>query len=365
MNLDFLSRVNIIAVGVERYLSLRPLSGPSSDLENIRRVLVSSPETALFSESQFVGIMNPTSDALRAQIGTYILGRSAPGDILIFYFSGHGMPVGSSDFGFCTVDTMIHPGANAVLPLTVVKFSDLMETLLTMGVIPIIIIDACYSGTVGSAVISSNEAINMIHSEVQTSFASNYALFCSCSPIQSSLDSPQGGIFSRILFEVLGNGVSSLQRGTDIVSIKDIYRPVMELIERNAFEATPRLYLGETFSDFPIARNVLYSPQTYSFVGHLKRIVEELWHNGNDRELSPREILDLCGSGAYGNHQKLSLNPWMLVENSPGSKKRRLTERGRLFVQGKLQIPKTIEKDPNSDAWRPTSNSVMVSIDTA
>jgi len=155
MNSEFLSRVNIIAVGVENYQHMRPLFGPSSDLDNIRRVLVSSSDTALFNERQFVELRNPTSDELRSHIGTYILGRSAPGDILVFYFSGHGVSVGSTDFGFCTVDTLIHPGPNTVLPLTVVTFSDLLETLSVMGVIPVFIIDACYSGTVGNAVVSS------------------------------------------------------------------------------------------------------------------------------------------------------------------------------------------------------------------
>jgi hypothetical protein len=363
MNPEFLSRVNIIAVGVERYHYMRPLFGPRSDLENLHRVLVSSPDTALFEDQQFVELLNPTCDELRSQIGAYILGRSASGDILIFYFSGHGISIGNTDFGFCTVDTMIHPGSNTVLPLTVVKFSELLETLAVMDVIPVIIIDACYSGMVGNVVLSSNEAINHIHQGIQKSAASSYALLCSCSPIQASFDSPQGGIFSQILYDVLNNGVPNLRRESDVVGVKDIYRPIVDVIERNAYDATPRLYVGETFPDFPIAKNILFSPQTYSFVGHLKRIVEVLWNNEVERELSPREILDLCGQGAYGNHQKLSLGPWMLVENSPGSKNRRLTDRGRLFAQGRLEIPRTIVKEPGTQAWKPAPNSPMIRID--
>jgi len=79
MNPEFLSRVNIIAVGVEKYQHMRPLFGPSSDLDNIRRVLISSSDTALFNERQFIELRDPTSEELRSHIGSYILGRSAPG----------------------------------------------------------------------------------------------------------------------------------------------------------------------------------------------------------------------------------------------------------------------------------------------
>jgi hypothetical protein len=106
----------------------------------------------------------------------------------------------------------------------------------------------------------------------------------------------------------------------------------------------------------------MFSPQSYSFVGHLKCIIDALWNNGNEQILTPRKILDLCGQGAYGNHQKLSLGPWDLVENSSGSKNRRLTNRGRLFAQGKLKIPRTIEKDPVSGEWKAAPGSIDVDI---
>ena len=203
MGSEMLSRVTIMAVGVERYQNMRPLFGPSSDIENIKKLLISSPETALFEERQFIGALNPSSDDLRSKINTYTLGRAAPGDILVFYFSGHGISIGRADFGFCVIDTQIHPGQNTVLPFTVVKFSDILESLSVMGVIPVIIIDACYSGVAGKVLIPPHDAIVQIHNGIRRSAASNYALLCSCSEFQSSSDSPKGGVFSRLLFQII------------------------------------------------------------------------------------------------------------------------------------------------------------------
>ncbi len=352
MSIELLSRVTILAVGVERYENIRPLYGPRSDLEKIHQLLVSSSKTALFSEQQFIQLYNPSSNDLRSCINAYTLGRSAVGDILVLYFSGHGIPIGNSDFGFCTIDTMVHPGSNVVLPFTVVRLSELLESLSVMSVIPVIIIDACYSGLAGNAVISPHDAISHIHQGIRKSAASNYALLCSCSEYQVSLDSSHGGIFSQLLFDVLSDDMSFAKKRSHLISLKEIYQPLLEAMERQSYDATPRFYIGDTLPNFPLVKNIRFSPQSYSFVGHLHCVIQALWNNGNDRELSLSQIQDMCGMGAYGNHQKLSLEPWGLVENAPNSKrKRRLTHNGKLFAKGKLKIPKTIEKDPSTGKW--------------
>jgi len=161
---------------------------------------------------------------------------------------------------------------------------------------------------------------------------------------------------------VLQNGLPDLREDPHVVGLRGMYPPLVNLIESHSFDSTPRLYIGDTLKDFPLARNVQYSPQTYSFVAHLQCIVLALWNEGAERELRPSDIRDICGYGAYGNHQKLSLDPWGLVENSPNSKNRRLTKNGRLFVQGKGKIPKTILKDPATNLWVPDPESPLIDI---
>jgi len=362
MDSEMISRVTVLAVGVENYSEMRRLRGARKDIENLHRLLVTSPKTALFNQHQFIKLLNPTSEELRKQISDYTLGRSARGDILVFYFSGHGVPVGRNDFGFCTTDSRIHPGVDSVLPLTVVRFSDLLETTGIMDVTPVIIIDACYSGIVGKAV-SPHNAITTLHEEIQKANASNYVLLCSCSDLQSTLDSPTGGIFSRCFFDVIKKGIPSSENGSSSITLKQIYQSLKRLVESQSGDATPRLFLGETFSDFPMAKNVQYKAQSYSIIS-LKCVINVLWNNGNEQEFSASEILDRCGRGAYANHNKLSLEPWQLVEDSPVTKKRRLTDRGRSFAQGKLSIPRKIEKDLSKDKWIDSPGTPFIKIDS-
>jgi hypothetical protein len=100
--------------------------------------------------------------------------------------------------------------------------------------------------------------------------------------------------------------------------------------------------------------------RTERFSPYLKRIIQHLWNDGDPREASISEFLEHIGAGAYGNHSKLCLAPWRLVEKGEASSVRRLTERGISFAKGELQIPHIILKDPESQEWAPHPETEML-----
>ncbi len=51
MDEKLIQRVTMLAVGVEKYQNMRPLKGPRKDIQNLRHVLVYSPETALYEKT--------------------------------------------------------------------------------------------------------------------------------------------------------------------------------------------------------------------------------------------------------------------------------------------------------------------------
>jgi len=357
------ARVTILAIAVEDYAYMNPLRGSKKDIENFYELMVINPKTALYRGNQFIKLLNPTSAQIRELVSNYANQRTALGDILIFYFSGHGVAVGHRDFGFCTIDTQFYSIAPIVLPLTVFRFSELLDAISDVDVAPVVIVDACYSGKAGGALISATTAINLMQEKMKMVSASNNALLCSCSDIQTSLNSTKfGGLFSRGIYEIASHGILSDRQAPYLLGLRQIYRPLAEFIERETDDSSPRLYLGETLLEFPLVKNVKYSPQSYVFVGHLKSVIDALWNDGNPIELKAREILKLCGQGSYGNHSKLSLEPWQLVETAPKPVRRRLTPKGLLFAQGKIKIPKSIEKDPTTGDWIPSPETVCVGI---
>ena len=104
------------------------------------------------------------------------------------------------------------------------------------------------------------------------------------------------------------------------------------------------------------------NPKVERFVPYMRNIILYIWNNGENREVSREQIRNDVGVGAYGNHKKLRLNPWNLLEESPYDKNIRLTERGILFAKGELKIPqKIVQKRPDTD-WITDEKSRDVSI---
>jgi len=362
-DLLLLSRVKILAVGVSRYEDpyFKYLNGPNRDIARLRELLVENSSTALFQSQQFADICDPDSNELRQFLSDYIMGRSAENDILLFYFSGHGVPIGRGDFGFCTRDTRIHPLSNVPLPLSVVKFSELLSSISLANIIPIIVIDACYSGMAGRALpMSPVDAIASIRDQLHTVVASSYALLCSCADNQTTIDTPDGGLFSFYLHQVASEGLPSSERNEPRLALRDIFSRLQERVLRYTGDVVPRLYLGPTLPEFPFVMNVQFSLHRYTLSTSYIRILEALWNRGDERDLSPEEIRSSCGNGAYGNHNKLSFAPWDLVETIPNSKRRRLTERGKQFIQNVLAIPRTVVQDPRTDQVVAAEDTVYV-----
>ena len=361
---DLRSRVTIMAVGVNKYRDshLKGLKGPHRDLDNLRNLLVKNPKTAIYQSKQFIELRDPDSFELRTKINEYVMSRSAEGDIFLFYFSGHGVPIGRDDFGFCTTDTIVHPKSGITLPLSVVKFSEILSSLNPGNIIPVIIIDACYSGIAGKRLtIPPVEAISTIQNQVHTMSASSYGLLCSCSELDTSIDTASGGIFSKYLVEILSEGFPSSEINSHELTLQDIFPKLNEKVLGYSGDTIPRLYLGPTLPKLPLAHNSQFKARKLPLTPQYIKILEALWNNGNERILSPEEISQLCGKGAYGNHSKLSLEPWGLVENvDDNPKKRRLTLRGKQFIQNKLSVPRTIVQDPQTKKATAAENSILV-----
>lgn len=333
------TQVSIIAVGVESYQFMPRLSGPKSDVDRFVHLLSECQSTSLYNQAQVFSMINPDSNTLRACVNNYLINRSAQGDILIFYFSGHGIPIGSFDFGFCTTDSRTHDNTGSVLPFTVIRFRDLLDSLRVMNVTPFVIIDACYSGQVGSALnLSPSDAIHNMQSEITKQNATNYALFCSCSDRQVSSGNANGGYFSQVIFTILSEGYTTKNSDESVIYIKYIYEETIRRAASIFTEAIPQLFLGDTMPSVPLVKNIGFTPKQERFSPYMGRIVLELWNNGNEQELSREEILSIVGPGAYANHSKLD-DIWSLVEENPNSHKIRLTERGRQFVKGEITIP--------------------------
>ncbi|MBM7846194.1 hypothetical protein [Herpetosiphon giganteus] len=96
-----------------------------------------------------------------------------------------------------------------------------------------------------------------------------------------------------------------------------------------------------------------------TFASYYKDLLLYLWNNGTPRTIIKSQIYQLVGASAYGNHNKLSLAPWALVENCDRNKARCLNQRGIEFIQGQLQIPLIIVRD-ETEIWRADTGTRLI-----
>jgi hypothetical protein len=355
-----LDRTNVIAVGVSDYDELENLEGPSWDMEMVSEIFMQNDDISLFDEDVVTELENPTSTQFRNAIAEYVEKRSARGDILILYFTGHGCILPSGSFGFCLKDAKVGVDDAGIFPITAVPLDEVVSTFAIADVHPVFILDACFSSA--NSPQSASVAPSNIEDTLRRSNADTYALLASSSSYSVSMDTPEGGAFTQALYQILTSGFSDDEgRRYPVITLAQLAAPLQEELSRMGVPLS-RCYVGRDFPILPIVKNANFEPQSESFAPYMRKIVELLWQDGKPREAELSEFSTKIGQGAYANHSKLSLAPWALLEDAGTNKVRRLTSKGKKFAAGEISIPKNIERDPFSGNWRRASDSQLVRI---
>ncbi|MBM9576217.1 caspase family protein [Leptospira sp. 201903070] len=350
------NRVSIILVGVNAYRHIPRLTGPEQDVDNFAKILTEDTRLSIYSTTVIRKIINPSSADLRLAISDYALSRSAINDILVFYFSGHGVTIGNREFGLCTIDTNVNRETNLALPSTLVRFRDIIETLSVAKVDPVFIIDACYSGLAGENLLRTYQELKK---DIQAETGSAYALLCSSTKYESTPDGRFGGPFlNQIKKTIESRNFGTKSKKKPKLMIKDLFPALRAAIE-SSDDITPLLFIGDTLPDFPIAKNIYYKPNEVSIQSSHKEVLLLLWNNGNVKEISMSE-LSAISSSVYTTYNKLSYKPaWGLIEDV-SQNIRKLSEKGIQFMNGEITIPLTIQKNYENGDWEPASGAIFV-----
>jgi len=229
----------IFIIGVSNYKYLRKLQGPEKDIENLKKILSEQPSTRLYEKEQFITLSDPTSHQLRESVLNFSSRRTAHGDIVIFYFSGHGGVIAGGDFVLCTIESRKNQSLDSgLLSTSGVLFTDIVRTFSSVDIRPFFIIDACFSGT--SALSAGFQIGQVIQNEAYT-FGSTYGLLCSSNPEAETKDLPEGGICTLRLCEIIESGIGgAIYKNKPILTISDVSTSLIDrLAIDGSFAASP------------------------------------------------------------------------------------------------------------------------------
>ena len=352
------SRFAAIAIGNGNYQYLNRLHGPETDVSTIHDLLCVDKETALIPEKNFKSLVNVPCSVARDTLIEFVAGRSAANDILLFYFSGHGVPIGNNDLGLCMVDSQVHQGLNVPISLSMIRFSELVETLAAVKVDPIVILDACYSGYAG---VQMHQVFSVLNGTIQAGTGSAYALLCSSTKNEATLDLGISSSFSKVLARVAKQGLGdATNRNKGVIYLHDLFPRLRSEVEAT-IDIEAQLFIGKTLPEFGFVRNSQFRLRSESLTKGHKTALLGFWNGGNPRDVTVAELQKL-GSTVHTTYGKLRYAPaWALIEYLD-SKSRRLTERGKQFLEGNLKIPYTIVRKADSQDWEPAENTRYVGI---
>src|SRR5205814_10366095 len=137
-----------------------------------------------------------------------------------------------------------------------------------------------------------------------------------------------GGAFTKAIYEVVSTGLSDAKhKQLPVLELGDLTKSVQTKLEKDGMPLS-KLYTSADLPGFPLVKNVAFQARTESFMPYHRETLKLMWNDGKPRTVTLSEINTRVGAGAYGNHSKLSLAPWALVEDGKNTRERRLTERG-------------------------------------
>ena len=134
----------LVSVGTFTHQDLEPLPKSSADVDAMKQILL-DPEIGSFNPSDITVLKDPLKRDLEAGIYNLFLNNRQRDDLLLFYFSGHGIVAENGKFYFSSHETEKRNGK--LLPYTTVASSDVHEWMIkSRSRRQVLILDCCHSG---------------------------------------------------------------------------------------------------------------------------------------------------------------------------------------------------------------------------
>lgn len=259
-----------LLVGVSHCVSgFEPLPAAVRDVEALRSVLEDS-ERGGFDEVQV--LTDPAFFVLRKAIGTLFANR-AETDLLLFYFSGHGIADEYGRFYFTTAETQ--SGANGRTDLTTTLEASFIHE--QMGRCDserqVVILDCCHSGAFPEGM--KARGAETIDFERQLGGAGRVVL-ASSSALDYSFEreGEDLAIYTRYLVEGIRTGAADLDED-GYVSVDELHEYVRKKVQKAAPSMQPERYVFRDGEKIKLAKAVVADPER-----QYRKLVEQYSEEG-------------------------------------------------------------------------------------
>ncbi len=296
-----------LLIGVSEYSEgLRPISSAILDVEAMRRVL-EHPDMGAFD--QVTVLPNPDKGSMEKAVEDLFANRQRD-DLVLLYFSGHGLKDQDAKFFLSTRDTGCYQNGN-FFRATALPASELQEYIKnSRSKRQIIILDCCFSGAFVQGMPIKGE-LN-IQEELG---GKGRAILTSSSPIEYSFESDNNdlSIYTKYLVEGIETGAAD-KDGDQLISVNELHEYASERVKEAAPAMTPKFYLSlEGDETIYLARSPLAATNPIFIYREKVREILDEWSKENICKENFNRVEKNC-LHELRNELDLSLNEADIIE---------------------------------------------------
>ncbi|NMG18769.1 caspase, EACC1-associated type [Brasilonema bromeliae] len=272
-----------LLIGVSEYQpGLNPLPCAVKDVEAMRRVLT-HPEIGNFADDDIKVLKNPQGQEIQYAIENLFADRQKE-DLLLFYFSGHGIKDESGRLYLSTSTT--RKQNNRLFKASAVAASVLHENMNeSRSQRQVIILDCCFSGAIAQGLTVKDDGTVNLQEQLG---GKGRAILTSSTSTQYSFEQEGSdlSIYTRYLVEGMEKGAAD-RDGDGWISIDELHEYASDKVKEAAPAMTPKFYPIEEGHKILLAKSPKDDPKV-----KYRKEVETRAKQGHEFSVFARRILD-------------------------------------------------------------------------
>ncbi|WP_375467701.1 SUMF1/EgtB/PvdO family nonheme iron enzyme [uncultured Nostoc sp.] len=227
-----------LLIGISEYEpGLAPLPNAVNDVEAMQRVLV-NPEMGDFAEADVTMLKNPQRQDMEDAIYK-LYANCQKDDLVLFYFSGHGVTVESGDFYFSTSITRKNQGK--LIPTSAVAATNVHSWMnQSKSKRLVVILDCCFSGAFAKGLTAKDSGTIDLQ---QYLGGEGRAILTASTSTQYAFESDglELSIYTHYLVEGIEKGAADID-GDGLIAVDELHRYAKSKVQEASPAMTPEFY---------------------------------------------------------------------------------------------------------------------------
>ncbi|WP_250565834.1 caspase, EACC1-associated type [Adonisia turfae] len=247
-----------LLIGVGEYGNgLKPLRCPANGVKTMQ-VLLRNPDIGGFDE--VVPLINPDVGTMQARIGE-VFGQLSKNDLVLFYFTGHGIKDMTGKFYLSTAQTQLFE-SGTLNPGTAVS-ADFVKGVIgnSLAQRKVVILDCCFGAAFAKGFLGMDDSSIDVETQLggkgwcvlTASTSTKYAL---------EQEGEDLSVYTRYLVEGLKTG-GAAPDGQELICIRDLHSYVQIQVKAAAPAMEPTIFNAKQGEEIVIARVQLDNSQRY------------------------------------------------------------------------------------------------------